>query len=109
MIEELEDLLHKEKQALRSGNIGELFSIAASKEMLLEKLTHAQCDESSLQSLRQRLEHNASLANAAGRGLRDALKRLTALREASGPMTSYSRDGSGKLIGAPTPKWERKA
>lgn len=108
-VDRLERILETERACLLAGDIGRLDSLAADRERLLGTLRDESPDRDTLERLRQLAERNASLARAAGEGIRDAVRRLEAIRKAAGPIGSYGADGSRSAIGPARPNFEHKA
>ncbi|MEM9343178.1 MAG: hypothetical protein AAGA87_09045 [Pseudomonadota bacterium] len=105
----LDAVLEAERQALRSGQIDALASMADEKATLLDALTRKPCPPEVLTQLRQGMERNAKLAAAAAHGIRDAMTRLQDIKQAAGPISGYCDDGTRQNIGSGRPTRDLKA
>ncbi len=108
-LKRFEAALDKERQALLSGDFGMLAALAAERDGLLDGLAVGGHDRARLGALRDKALRNAELARAAREGMHAALSRLASIRNAAGPIGSYSADGSRSEIGSARPDFERKA
>lgn len=105
----VEIYLDREREILRTGQIGKLASLAEERERALATLDAAKGNGPLLQKLRSDVRRNNALMQAAASGLRAAIKRISDLRAATGPIGSYSAKGERLEIGASAPTVERKA
>ena len=104
-----ETYLSRERKILLSGKIEELAALADARAAMLTRLARSDGDPVRLGRLRAQAERNGSMLKAASEGVNRAIKRLSELRKASGPIGSYSATGGQCQIGAINPKFERKA
>ncbi|MBI1217226.1 MAG: hypothetical protein GC186_01655 [Rhodobacteraceae bacterium] len=102
-------LLETEVDLLRRFDFAHLGALAAQKSALLDALIAAPPPESSaLERLRARARRNATLLQAAGRGVRSARRRLADLRRAAAPET-YDARGRRNGLGPSTGTMEHRA
>ena len=111
VLQGFESLLSEEREALRAGRLDELQGFEARRKRLFAELPGATSGVSPdrLETLRKGAQRNAELARAASEGVRDAIRRISEIRKATGPIGSYGADGERVEIGQPTPAVERKA
>ena len=104
IIDELEDLLDRERTMLRSGAVQELSRLADQKVRLMKGLSAA-AEQSSLTRLREKAARNARMLDAAGKGIRSVANRISALRAGPQQMerVRLSAPKAAKLSGAPNP------
>jgi hypothetical protein len=108
-LKSVESYLERERRILRNGQITELADLAEDREKALALLGAARGNGPVLQRLRSEVDRNNALMEAAASGLRAAIKRISDLRAASGPIGSYSAKGERLEIGSNSPTVERKA
>ena len=106
-IARIEALLDRERRALLAGRVGEVEALIAARTALFDSLDRS-ADPAALGALARRVRENADLARAAADGLRDALRRISEIRAASGPISSYSAAGAPVRIGARPGSYEHK-
>ncbi len=95
----LEHLLDRTHAAVLSGNLAELSVIGPEVEAIV--LAMPQLDRATAARLRQKAERNASLLQAAGRGVRAAQTRLREIM--AGPtLTTYDARGQKAAIATPS-------
>jgi hypothetical protein len=108
LIDALEDLLLAEQRLIRDGRLHELERTSVLKEQLATKLAGAaQHPEDELRRLRDIASVNAQLLEAAGRGLKSALRQIEDIRQAATPAT-YTRDGARRALSHRTSRLEQK-
>ncbi|MBW7921855.1 MAG: flagellar protein FlgN [Rubellimicrobium sp.] len=93
-VAELENLLARERAALRDGRLDDIGVIGDLKHGAMARLERQPPDPATLAALRALAGRNARLLEAALAGLRDGAARLQAIRAASTGFHSY--DGSGR-------------
>ena len=108
-LKSVETYLERERRILRKGQIAELADLAEDREKVLTMLGAARGNGPALERLRTEVHRNNTLMEAAASGLRAAIKRISDLRAASGPIGSYSASGERLEIGSNSPTVERKA
>lgn len=108
-LKSVESYIERERRILRSGRISELADLVEDREKALALLDAARGNGPALQRLRSEVHRNNALMEAAASGLRSAIKRISDLRAASGPIGSYSASGQRMEIGSNSPTVERKA
>ena len=108
-LDRLHRILSDERQAFISGDYAALAGIADEKERLLRDLQHRQPSPQSLRALRQTMEHNQRLAEAALKGAQAAKARIGAVLQVHAGLTTYDPDGKVAMRGADITTIERKA
>lgn len=108
-IRTLIDVLDREGDALRAGDLSALPAIAEEKIQLSAEISKHPATGRDLEILRAKASANASLLAAAIRGIRAARNRLDALSEVRDVLSVY--DPSGQIQRVPTKRSdvERKA
>lgn len=98
-IEQLDDLLEQERDALLAGNLEEMVGLLARKEQLLEALnTTQQRDLPQLMRLDRKVKRNQLLLNGALEGIRSVTQRMAALQKVRQSLETYTSDGEKKRI-----------
>ncbi len=105
----LHRILADERRALMSGDYAALAALAAEKERLLIDLDHSRPSRKGLQHLRQKMEQNQRLAEAALKGVQAAKARIGALLQVQAGLTTYDPDGKVALRATGATTVERKA
>lgn len=86
-------LLNQEHRAIVGGHYDELSGLGQTKNQLFEMLTAVSLNEEKMQQIRNGLERNQILLNAALTGVSDAKTRLSALQEVRDGLRVYNQDG----------------
>ncbi|MDU8942580.1 hypothetical protein [Ovoidimarina sediminis] len=107
IIDALRANLEAEREALLTGRFGGLGDLAEEREALLGQLQGTPAE--ALRDLKGNAERNRALQAAAADGIRDAMRRLQAMREAQGPIGGYTQTGDAMRIGTARTSVERKA
>lgn len=108
-LKSVESYLDRERRILRTGRITELATLAEDRERALAALDAVRGNGPVLQRLRSEVRRNNAMMESAASGLRAAIKRISDLRAAAGPIGSYSAQGERCEIGSTAPRFERKA
>lgn len=108
IIDELEDLLDRERAMLRTGALQELSRLADQKARLMAGLSAA-AGQSSLTRLREKAARNARMLDAAARGIRSVTDRIAALRAGPQTFTTYAANGARATVGSKSGNVERRA
>lgn len=96
-------LLGEERRALLSGDLGQLGSLTARKERLLQLLEESlPTGAEQIATLKTEFAHNQSLLEAAATGVRSVMDRLKAMRQVRETLSTY--DAAGQVRHAPTPQ-----
>ena len=86
-IDNLDELLDAERQALLEGNLDEISVLMKRKEALIDVLnTQEATDRAELESLNSKVERNQELLNSALEGIRTVARRLAAMRRIRGSL-----------------------
>ena len=107
----MDSLLGKERDVLRSGNFRSLSQIAEQKADLLEKLVSdlRPADREILDAIKARASGNQRFLAAALAGVKAARTRIAAVMTARESLSSYDRQGNALAIAYPSSEVERRA
>lgn len=96
----LDDLLAREAEALRTGQLVSLGDLLPEKESLLALLPdQVDLPERRIRDLRLAARRNGALLQAALKGLQAAQARLDQMRGRGAPLRTYGQDGQRQTIG----------
>lgn len=95
----LEDLLDQTRDALLAGNLTGLADLAGRVETLAQALSGL--DRQTANRLQRKAERNASLLQAALRGIRAARQRVAEIGAAAS-LTTYDAKGRREVLGGST-------
>ncbi|KAJ57355.1 hypothetical protein ACMU_02305 [Actibacterium mucosum KCTC 23349] len=107
-VAKLADILHRERDALRQGMLGELEGLAREKEVAIAGIGGLN-DAAKLQPLRDLARRNAEMLEAARRGVAAARARVLQLTNATADLRTYTRAGQMTNLSGATRRIERKA
>ncbi len=99
VLDELEDLLERERTFLLAGEIEHLERIMNQKIRLLKKVA-ASTDTKALERIGAKARRNASLLGAASKGIKSVVERLAQIRKGPSTLVTYSSDGQRSSLGA---------
>lgn len=105
IVEQLSDLLDKERAMLISGDYKSLAPLADAKLTLTEALSEAEGE--ALNALAEKSKQNAILLDAAARGFQSAMSRLRELSQSGGDAI-YSDTGVREPLATPSGKFQKK-
>lgn len=108
LIDELEDLLDRERALLLAGQVQDLAQLADYKMRLLSKVS-ARSGLEGLQKLKAKAERNARLIDAAGRGIKSVSERIAALKAGPRPFSTYGANGDKSVVGGAASTIEKRA
>ena len=91
-------LLREEREALRAGQLQTVAALAGQKEALVEDVAQMRLSVQDAQKLQKQAAGNAQLLDAALTGLREAQKRLAALRAVRGGLDIYTATGGRETV-----------
>ena len=111
IIESLDVLLERERQALIGGHLDAIPNILSEKETLLGQLSvQSGFQTEHLTPLRDKVSRNQMLLESALRGIREVADRMSALRRAQRSLETYnSAGGKTVVVTRPDHKMERRA
>lgn len=111
ILDELNDLLDRERAAILLGDIEDVGRIVDSKQRLLGLLSDMlQPEESSIEVLREKLVRNQKLLDQSLNGIRAVSKRLAEVRDSKDSLETYDRSGNRqKHLLATAGKMEKRA
>ena len=98
VLDELEDLLEKERDLIRSAQFHDLERLSARKSLLAGRIGKAaKADTARIELLRAAVARNDALLQSAARGLQAAVRQIAEARS-FGDQTTYAADGSRNPI-----------
>ncbi|MEM9970064.1 MAG: hypothetical protein AAF762_03045 [Pseudomonadota bacterium] len=106
-MERIRRLLQDERAALRAGEVEALGRVADEKAALLAAVSTEEADPDTLAELRDLVERNQSLLDAARRGLGAALTQIGAAKAATVPQT-YGPNGERDSLGPAAKRFEKR-
>jgi len=93
-IDQLDDLLDRERQLLLAGNLSGLAALADEKESLIRELNALdRQDHAPLAGARTKLQRNNELLNSAMTGIQAVATRMVELRKARDGLDIYDESG----------------
>lgn len=99
VLEELDDLLSREKTHLLKGDLPKFSELLNEKEALLQRLSEApSSDSANMQQVQMRMQYNQSLLEAAMRGIRSAADRLQDMRAIREGIETYDSRGRRQVL-----------
>jgi flagellar biosynthesis/type III secretory pathway chaperone len=105
-VERLDELLERERELLRAGDLGPLADLAEHKQRLMAAIPAS--DSADLDRLRAAVARNGRLLAAAAQGVKDAGNRLRQLT--AGPdLVTYDGKGRRQQINPAKPSVSRNA
>lgn len=90
---ELQELLIRERDALRLAQFDQITQISQEKERLANALIVTKLNQSALRGLKEESERNAKLYDAMRAGVKSALDRVKALRKPREALRTYDHTG----------------
>ena len=94
LIDALDDLLDREKQALLSGDLDLLGRLLTDKEALLARMNSQDVSsDDDLNSVYEKLASNQILLVSAQAGIRSVVDRIAEIRKAQGGLETYDKSG----------------
>lgn len=109
VVDALDDLLDRERQAILKGDLDRLVRLAPEKERLLGLLAGASADERRILRLRQKADRNQELLRAVARGIRAARQRITRSRASAQDFKTYDKGGRSQKLSQPGKGVEKRA
>ncbi|HGG06587.1 MAG TPA: flagellar biosynthesis protein FlgN [Aliiroseovarius sp.] len=109
IIDALDDLLDRERQAILTGNIDGLARQAVEKTRLLEQLSGATTDTQRIERLRVKADRNQELLVAVAKGIKSVSRRLQAMKSAKSTLQTYDKGGHRVALEAKKPSHEKRA
>ena len=93
-IDDLDQLLDREREALLTGELEILSGIHDTKSELIDQLNRLDVqDQERLATLREKVGRNQDLLNSALEGIRAVSKRLAAVRRVKSKLETYTASG----------------
>ncbi len=98
-INDLDQLLDQEREALLAGELEVLSEIHESKTNLIDRLNELDVeDQETLAQLREKVGRNQDLLNSALEGIRAVSRRLAAVRRVRAKLETYTATGQKSEI-----------
>ncbi|MBY5933613.1 flagellar biosynthesis protein FlgN [Tateyamaria omphalii] len=99
IMDELDDLLDSERAALLEGNLDDVKRLFERKTKLVDALSRFDDAESlNVQALRQKVERNQDLLQAAAEGVKSVARRLATIRRVRESLETYDARGQRKKV-----------
>ncbi|GAA6188409.1 flagellar biosynthesis protein FlgN [Litorivita sp. NS0012-18] len=111
LINEMDDLLDKEREALLVGDLDVITRLLGQKEHLIDALNAMEHDEQErLVALQGKVQRNQALLDGALRGIRAVAQRLSSMRRVRKNLDTYDSHGQRQTIeGTRAPTLEKRA
>ncbi|MBY6056948.1 flagellar protein FlgN [Leisingera daeponensis] len=94
LIDELDQVLDRERTALMAGDLGKLEELLAKKEKIISKLNAvSELERESLEQVQTKLSRNQSLLDSAMDGIRSVAARMAELRRIRKGLDVYDQSG----------------
>ncbi|MEQ8255065.1 MULTISPECIES: flagellar protein FlgN [Roseovarius] len=101
LVDELDNLLEAEREAVLGGNLDDMSRLLARKESLIDALSELDAaDAAAISEVQDKLARNQVLLDGALQGIRRASARLAAVRKVRRSLETYGEDGQKKTIDA---------
>ena len=98
-LNDLEDLLEAERQALLAGDLGKIARLVDRKEVLIDALSDMEIgDFQELDELKEKFKRNQIILDSALEGIRRVARRLATVRRVRVALDTYDADGARKTI-----------
>lgn len=107
--EALANLLERERSAVLKADFEALRDIGVEKSRLIAAVEKQVADPEKLLMLRQKLQHNQHLLEAAGKGIRAAADLLDAHSRHRDPLQTYDQSGQRQKSKTGPATFERRA
>lgn len=104
---ELNDLLEREYDLIKSGAIRDVERLSNLKARLLEALALSDVERVELDRLQQKARRNSALLGAMSEGIKDALQQVRETRSMIDQAT-YQKTGAKTRLAKSSPNLERK-
>ena len=100
LIDSLDALLDRERQALLVGDLEKIGRLLALKESLMDQLSKIQMVETDhLQTVKGKVNRNQALLNSAMEGIQAVASRMAELRKARHSLETYDHTGRKTQLG----------
>lgn len=109
VVDALDDLLDRERQAILSGNLEMLSRQFGEKKRLLERLAGSTSDITRIERLRTKADRNQELLVAVARGIKSVSLRLEAMKMPKTILRTYDKGGISQELSATKPSIEKHA
>lgn len=111
LIDELDDVLDQERQALLQGDLEDLARLMTLKEGLIDRLNKIDAlTRDDLDAVQGKVTRNQALLTSAMEGIRAVADRMADLRRVRRGLETYDRAGRKKEVGIQTaPSVEKRA
>lgn len=93
VVDALDDLLDRERQAILAGDLDMLARQAGEKARLLERLAGSTADSTRIERLRIKADRNQELLVAVARGIKSVSRRLKEMKAPKANFRTYGKAG----------------
>lgn len=108
ILDELEDLLLRERGFLKRRQYDELGRLTKEKGRLIAQIKNLRNDVS-LTRIRTLAAHNSAILDAAGRGFKAAARQISEIKDGIEGQSTYSESGVRRTLANPSGDFEHKA
>ena len=109
VVDALDDLLDRERQAILSGNLDGLARLLGEKTRLMERLSGSTTDITRIERLRVKADRNQELLQAVARGIKSVSRRIEAMRKPADALRTYDKGGTSHEMGVKKSNVEKRA
>lgn len=103
LIDALDNLLDRERNALLNGKLDDIGKLISAKEDLIDRINALQPDERpALDTVHRKVTRNQALLNSALDGIRAVANRMADLRRVRAGLETYDRRGNKQTFGTQT-------
>lgn len=98
LVDAIEDLLDRERQAVLGGNLDGLTRLMPEKTRLMERMTRARQPLGEIDRLKEKALQNQKLLEAVAHGIKSVSEHVTGLQTRKPPLRTYDATGLSKEI-----------
>ncbi|MCP5037093.1 MAG: flagellar biosynthesis protein FlgN [Rhodobacteraceae bacterium] len=109
VVDALDDLLDRERQAILTGNLDALSRQLVEKTRLLERLAGSTDDAARIERLRVKTDRNQELLGAVARGIKSVSQRLEAMKNPDTTLRTYDEGGAHQNLRTRKSSMEKRA
>ena len=110
LLEQLDDLVQEERDALLQGHLDSISDILARKEAMIDALAELHPPRDALERLQEHMNRNQALFDKTLEGIRNVANRLSALRRLRKSLDTYDEHGRKTEMADPqASRLERRA
>ncbi len=109
VVDALDDLLNRERQAILTGNLDALSRYLPEKTRLLERLAGSTDDVVRLGRLRDKVDRNQALLAAVARGIKSVSRRIESMNSPATSLRTYEKGGDFQELQVNSTSLEKRA